>query len=122
MPHEAPPSACAIFYRNDEIFAQFTLPNSGQTGQVSFRNDPRGHAALARFLQERAKAFDKPAPPLFGTPAVPIQHIVNSWHLDPKAQDKAAKAAERAEAQRFKSKPAKEQLAELDSLFDTFDF
>ena len=122
MPHEAPPSACAIFYRNDEIIVQFTLPNSGQTGEVTFRNNERGMAALARFLMERAKAFDKPQAPQFGTPAVPIQHIVNSWHLDPKANDKAQKAKAQADSARFRAKPVKEQLQELDELFKSFDF
>lgn len=122
MSREAPPSTCSIFYHNDQIVAQFTLPNSGQTGEVTFRNDERGLAALSRFLMERARAFDKPLPPQFGTPAVPIQHIVNSWHLDPLAGAKAEKAKARLEAERFKSKPVKEQIAELSTLFDNFDF
>lgn len=122
MSREAPPSACSIFYHNDEIIVQFTLPRCGQTGEVTFRNNERGLAALSRFLAERSRAFDKPLPPAFGTPAVPIQHIVNSWHLDPQANDKAEKARKRLEAERFKSKPVKEQLAELSEMFDELDF
>lgn len=122
MPRDLPPSAVSIYTDGDELWVQYTLPFSGQSAEISFRNAPSGYMALWRFLAERQKAFAQAKPVLFGTPAAPIQHIVDSWQRDPTAKAKAAKAAKRAEAERFKSKPVKEQLSELSSLFDDPNF
>jgi hypothetical protein len=122
MPRDLPPSAVSIYYQNDLIWVQFTLPNSGKVSEVSFQNTPQGLAALSRFLMERERAFACHRPAHFATAAAPIQHIVNSWQRDPQAEAKAAKAKARAEAERFKSKPIQEQLSDLESLFESPNF
>lgn len=115
MPRPLPQSAVSIYSANGHLWVQFPT-SSGRTAEVSFQPTPNGMAALQRFLREREIALS--STPRYATPAAPIQHIVNSWQSDPQAEVKAQKAAERAERERFKSKPRKEQIAELTRLFE----
>lgn len=117
MPRPLPTSSASIYSFDGLIWVQFPT-SKGRTAEVSFQPTPAGFAALHRFLREREIASAGAHTPNYATPAVPIQHIVNSWQRDPAAEAKAQKAAERAERERFKSKPAKEQLEELRKMFE----
>ena len=120
MPRPLPPSAVSIYSADGLLWVQTTAPN-GRTVELSFQPTPAGYAALSRFLREREIAFSSHTPN-YASPAIPIQHIVNSWYLDPNAEAKAKKAQARAEAERFKAKPVKEQLEELADLFSDPNF
>jgi len=114
MSRPLPPSAVHIFSSGPDLIVQLSTPK-GNVVELTFQSTPGGFAALHRFLREREKLN---SPAKFATPAAPTQHIVDAWHHDPAARDKAERAAERAERERFASKTVKEQCDELSALFD----
>lgn len=115
-------AATAIYSEGDFIYLQLRA-TKGYTQELSFPATPGGMAALMRVLREREMA-GATAPHKIAGPSMPIQHVVNAWLRDPNIESKAARAKERADKERFASKPPKEQMNELAALFDdpNFDF
>ena len=112
----------AIYSEGDFIYLQLRA-TKGYTQELSFPATPGGMAALMRVLREREMALATQPHKIAG-PTMPIQHVVNAWMRDPNVESKAARAKERADKERFASKPPKEQMNEIAALFDdpNFDF
>ena len=113
-------AASAIYSQGDFIYLQLRA-TKGYTTELSFPATPGGMAALLRVLRDREMASAS-QPWRIADSGMPIQYVVDSWSKDPSTAEKAARAKERADRARFRSKPAKEQLSELSSMFDDPDF
>lgn len=114
-------AASAIYSEGDFIYVQMRA-TKGYTCELSFPATANGMAALLRLLREREIAGAS-APHRIADRTMPIQYVVDSWQkAAPNAADKLARAKERAEKERFKSKPRKEQLEQLAEMFDLGDF
>lgn len=115
-------AAAAIYSEGDFIYLQLRA-TKGYTQELSFPATPGGMAALARVLRERETAAaicptGNPDPNRIADRAMPIQFVVDAWARDPNTAAKAERARERADRARYASKPVKEQLLDLASLFD----
>jgi hypothetical protein len=113
-------AATAIYSEGDFIFVQLRA-TKGYTTELSFPATPGGMAALLRLLREREMALAV-SPHAIALPVMPIQHVIDSWARDPNIEAKAARAHERAERERFRSKPREKQLEELSALFEKPNF
>ena len=113
-------AASAIYSQGDFIYLQLRA-TKGYTTELSFAATPGGMAALLRVLREREMASAS-QPWRIADSGMPIQYVVDSWAKDPATAEKAARAKARADRDRFRSKPAKEQIAELTSLFEDPNF
>lgn len=113
-------AASAIYSEGDFIYLQLRA-SKGYTTELSFPATAGGMAALLRVLREREMSSAS-QPWRIADTGMPIQYVVDAWSKDPATAEKAARAKERADRARFRSKPAKEQLSELSSLFDAPDF
>lgn len=109
-------AATAVYSEGDFVFLQLRA-SKGYTTELSFPATPGGMAALLRVLREREMA-GAASPQRIAAPTMPIQHVIDGWSRDPQAEAKAFKARERADRERFRTKPREQQLAELSAMFD----
>ena len=113
-------AATAIYSEGDFVYVQLRA-TKGYTQELSFPATANGMAALLRLLREREMALAT-QPHAIAGPTMPIQFVVDSWSRDPNAADKAERARERAERERFARKPLTEKLEELSALFNDPNF
>lgn len=113
-------AAVSIYSEGDFIYLQLRA-TKGYTQELSFPATAGGMAALLRVLREREMASVTTRHAIAG-PTMPIQFVVDAWTHDPDIAAKAERARRRAERERFASKPAKEQMAEIAELFANPDF
>lgn len=83
-------SASSIYSEGDFVFVQLRA-TKGYTTELSFPATPGGMAALLRLLRQR-EMVGATAPQHIASPAMPIQHVVDSWLKSaPKAEPKPKK-------------------------------
>lgn len=116
-------AATAIYSEGDFIYLQLRA-TKGYTQELSFPSTPGGLAALLRVLREREMAHATSPQPIdrIADRTMPIQFVVNAWMRDPDTAEKAKRAHERAERERFASKPPVERFADISALFDDPNF
>lgn len=132
-------AATAVYSEGDFVFLQLRA-SKGYTTELSFPATPGGMASLLRVLREREMA-GAASPQRIAAPTMPIQHVIDGWSRLPedriyKSREREAaaliakarkdadferkqrNATERADRERFRTKPREQQLAELSAMFD----